>query len=61
MTTTGQQGVPQAEPEELLPLAELVTDDDVRAAWLAVCEAGMHAALEAYGRRLLGRVGQAGP
>jgi len=52
------------------PIAELVTDDDVRAAWdartLALLAeageaAGMRAALESYVQRLLARHGRSGP
>lgn len=53
------------EQEPLPPLAELVTDDDLRAAAAAyergpwqVHEDQLRAALEAYGARLVDRLGQ---
>lgn len=62
MTTTGQQGVSEPADRSLPPLAELVTEDDVRAALEAADLTAtpssvetMRAALEAYAPRLLGR------
>lgn len=40
------------------PLAELVTAEDVAAARSTMTRAGMRAALEAYGARLLARIGR---